>query len=96
MPRARGSHCQRRSTPRRAEVARISRLAVPDLERACVTAMIRVHDADVADFQNQSRAAQEVELQAWVFDTLPLLEDEQDQVHQIAEALGIPAPTSPR
>jgi predicted outer membrane protein len=81
---------------RRAEVDRISRLAVPDLERACVQAMVRINDADVADFQDQSRAAQEVELQAWVFDTLPLLEDEQDQIHQLAETLGVPAPSAPR
>jgi putative membrane protein len=81
---------------RRAEVDRISRLAAPDLERACVQAMVRLQDADVADFQDQSRAAQEVELQAWVFDTLPLLEDERDQIHEVAEALGIPAPPAPR
>ena len=81
---------------RRAEVDRISRLPAPDLERACVLAMVRVHDADVADFKDQSRAAQEVELQAWVFETLPLLEDEQDQIHQIAEALGVPTPIAPQ
>lgn len=80
---------------RQAEVDRISRLPAPELERACVLAMARLHDADVADFQDQSRAAQEVELQAWVFDTLPLLEDEQDQIHQVAEKLGNPAPPSP-
>ncbi len=58
--------------------------------------MVRLNDADVAVFQDQSRAAQEVELQAWVFDTLPLLEDEQDQIHQLAETLAVPAPSAPR
>jgi len=75
---------------RRAEVDRISRLSPPALERALVLAILRLHDADVAEFQKQTQAAQEVELQGWVQDTLPQLEDQQAEIHRIAGQLGVP------
>jgi putative membrane protein len=74
---------------RRAEVDRISKLSPPALDRAIVLVMVRIHDADVADFQKQTQMGQEVELQGWVYDTLPLLEDQQEQIHKIASDLGI-------
>jgi putative membrane protein len=76
---------------RRAEVDRISKLSPPALDRAIVLVMVRIHDADVADFQKQTQMGQEVELQGWVYDTLPLLEDQQEQIHKIASDLGIAA-----
>jgi hypothetical protein len=57
---------------------------------AIVLAMVRLYDADVADFQEQTQMGQEVELQGWVYDTLPLLEDQREQIHKIASELGIP------
>ena len=51
--------------------------------------MVRIHDADVADFQKQTQMGQEVELQGWVYDTLPLLEDQREQIRKIASELGI-------
>lgn len=74
---------------RRAEVDRISRLSSPELDRAFVRAALRTHDADVADFQKQTQAGQEVELQGWVYDTLPVLEEQQGRIHGIASKLGI-------
>ena len=32
---------------------------------------------------------QEVELQAWVWNTLPMLKDQQERIHAIASELGI-------
>ncbi len=78
---------------RRAEVDHISKLSPPALDRAVVLAMVRLYDADVADFQKQTQMGQEVELQGWVYDTLPLLEDQQEQTYRIAGELGIPVRT---
>jgi len=75
---------------RQAEVDRISRLPSADIDRAYIAAILQTHDADVADFQSQTAAGQEVELQAWVYDSLPVLEDHQAQIHRIAEELGVP------
>ena len=47
------------------------------------------HDEDVADFQKQTEAGQEVELQGWVYDTVPRLEEEQREIHRVAAGLGI-------
>ncbi len=59
------------------------------LDRAIILAMVRISDADVADFQKQTERGQEVELQGWVYDTLPLLEEERDEIHRVAAELGI-------
>jgi predicted outer membrane protein len=75
----------------KADIERVSRLSTPELDRAYVLRMLRDQDADVADFDAQARVAQEVELQAWVCDTLPLLEERQDRIHAIAGGLGIAA-----
>jgi putative membrane protein len=80
---------------RRAEVDHISKLSPPALDRAIVLAMVRLYDADVADFQKQTQMGQEVELQGWVYDTLPLLEDQREQIHKIASELGIPVRAGP-
>jgi hypothetical protein len=37
---------------------------------------------------------QEVELQAWVWNTLPLLKDQREQIHALASQLGITARSS--
>ena len=74
---------------RRAEIDRISKLSPPALDSAIVRALIKLHDADAADFQNQTQMGQEVELQGWVYVTLPLLEEQQDEIHRIASELGI-------
>ena len=55
-------------------------------------ALVRTYDADVADFQKQTQMAQEVELQAWVYDMLPFLEDHQEAIHGVAADLGIALP----
>ena len=81
---------------RQAEVDRISRLPSADIDRAYIAAILQTHDADVADFQSQTEAGQEVELQAWVYDTLPVLEDHQAEIHRIAEALGVPLRRPPQ
>ena len=72
-------------------VVRLSKLSSPELDRAYVERALKNQDAEVADFEAQGQAAQEVELQAWVWNTLPLLQEEQEQVHAIAGELGIKA-----
>ena len=74
---------------RRAEVDRISKLPAAEIDHAYLLAMIRIHDEDVADFQKQTEAGQEVELQGWVYDTVPRLEEEQREIHRVAAGLGI-------
>jgi len=76
---------------RRTEVDRISKLSPPALDRAIVRALVPLHDADVADFQNQTQMGQEVELQGWVYVMLPLLEEQQEEIHRIASEPGISA-----
>ena len=78
-----------------ADIERVSRLSTPELDRAYVERMLRDLDADVADFQAQAGAAQEVELYAWVCDTLPQLEEQQERIHALASDLGIPARRAP-
>jgi len=72
-------------------IERLSRLSSPELDRAYVERALKNQGADVADFEAQSSTAQEVELQAWVWNTLPLLQEAQDRIHAIASALGITA-----
>ncbi len=80
---------------RKDEVNRISRLSSPALDKAIVLAMLRLHDADVADFRKQTQAGQEVELQGWVYDTLPVLEEQQVEMHRIAGEFEIAVPAAP-
>jgi putative membrane protein len=75
---------------RRAEIDRISRLPAEELDRAAVAALLRAHAADVAALQGQTRMGQEVDLQAWVSNTLELLEDQQEEIREVAAELGIP------
>jgi len=72
-----------------ADIARISRLSSPELDRAYVERTLRNQNADVADFEAQTPMGQEVELQAWVWNTLPLLKEQQERIHAIASELGI-------
>ena len=72
-----------------ADIARISRLSSPELDRGYVERTLRNQNADVADFEAQTPMGQEVELQAWVWNTLPLLKEQQERIHAIASELGI-------
>lgn len=76
---------------RRAEIDRISKLSPPALDSAIVRALVKLHDAEVADFRNQTQMGQEVELQGWVYVMLPLLEGQQEKIHNIERELGISA-----
>jgi putative membrane protein len=75
----------------KADTERVSRLSSPELDRAYVERMLRDLDADTADFQAQAHVAQEVELQAWVCDTLPQFEEARARIHSLASDLGIPS-----
>jgi predicted outer membrane protein len=78
-------------TAGKADIERVSRLSSPELDRAYVERTLRTQDADVADFEAQTSMGQEVELQAWVWNTLPLLKDQQERIRAIASELGIKA-----
>jgi len=73
----------------KAVIDRVSRVSSPELDRVYVERALRNQDVDVADFDAQTRLGQEVELQAWVGNTLPLLKDEQARIHALASQLGI-------
>jgi predicted outer membrane protein len=72
-------------------IERVSRASSPELDRVYVENALRDQDADVADFEAQSSKGQEVELQAWVWNTLPLRKDQKEQIHALAGQLGITA-----
>lgn len=76
---------------RKSEVDRISGLSAQALDAAYLAALLREHDAQVESFRAQVKAGQEVELLAWVSATLPMLEEQQERIHEIAKALNIPA-----
>jgi putative membrane protein len=76
-------------TAGKADIERVSRLSSPELDHAYVERTLRTQDADVADFEAQTSMGQEVELQAWVWNTLPMLKDQQERIHAIASELGI-------
>jgi putative membrane protein len=73
----------------KAVIDRATRLSSPELDRMYVERALRNQDADVADFDAQTGMGQEVELQAWVGNTLPLLKEEQARIHELASQLGI-------
>jgi putative membrane protein len=77
-----------------AVIERASRVSSPELDRIFVERALRNQDADVADFEAQTSKGQEVELQAWVGNTLPPLKDQQERIHALASQLGITARSS--
>ena len=77
--------------PGKAVIERASRVSSPELDRLYVERALRNRDADVADFEAQTGMGQEVELQGWVANTLPLLQDEQARIHALASQLAIAA-----
>jgi putative membrane protein len=76
---------------RQAEVDRFSKLPIAEIDRAFIAAILKIHEPDVADFQNQAEMGQDVELHAWVYDNLPTLEAEQKEIHRLANELGVAA-----
>jgi putative membrane protein len=76
-------------TAGKAVIERVSRLSSPELDRVYVERTLRNQNADVADFEAQTPMGQEVELQAWVSNTLPLLKEQLERIHAIASELGI-------
>ena len=75
----------------KAVIERASRVSSPELDRIYVERALQNRDADVADFEAQTGMGQEVELQGWVMNALPLLKDQQEQIHALASQLGITA-----
>ena len=78
----------------KAVIERASRVSSPELDRVYVETALRNRDADVADFDAQTGMGQEVELQAWVGNMLPLLKEEQERIRALASQLGITIPGS--
>jgi putative membrane protein len=76
---------------RQAEVDHFSKLPIAEIDRAFIAAILKIHEPDVADLQNQAEMGQDVELHAWVYDNLPTLEAEQEEIHRLATELGVPA-----
>jgi putative membrane protein len=74
-----------------AEVDHFSKLPIADIDRAFIAAILKIHEPEVADLQNQAEMGQDVELHAWVYDNLPTLEAEQEEIHRLATELGVPA-----
>lgn len=76
---------------RRSEVDKLSSLSSPALDPAYVSSLLGKHDEEVDAFRAQARMGQEVELQAWVTARLPVLEEQQATIHEVASGLNLPA-----
>jgi len=46
-----------------------------DFDKAYIDDMVKDHEKDVAEFEKESKAAQDSDLKAWVTKTLPTLQD---------------------
>jgi putative membrane protein len=53
-------------------------------DKAYMTDMVKDHEKDVAEFQKESKDAQDPELKAWVTRTLPTLQDHLKMAKQVA------------
>ena len=53
----------------------LSKKSGKDFDKAYMADMVKDHEEDVAEFQKQSKSAQDPDLKAWVTKTLPTLQD---------------------
>lgn len=67
---------------------RLSKLSGADFDRAFMREMERDHDADVKAFQREAKNAHDADLKAWAGKTLSVIQDHQQQAHQLMASLG--------
>ena len=58
-------------------------LASKDVDKSYMEAMVKDHDTDVKEFENESKSAKDADLKAWIDKTLPVLKEHQKMAHDI-------------
>jgi putative membrane protein len=66
---------------------RLSKLSGDQFDREYMKHMVREHDADVKAFKREAERAKDPDVKSWAGKTLPVLEQHQQQAHQIQTTL---------
>jgi putative membrane protein len=67
---------------------RLSKLSGAAFDRAYMSAMVKDHRTDVAEFQNEASNGHDADLKAWAAKTLPTLQDHLKQAESVDQAVG--------
>ena len=62
-------------------------LSAKNLDKAYMEEMVKDHDKDVKEFEDQSKTATDPDLKAWIDKTLPVLKEHQKMAHDIHSKL---------
>ncbi|HEY2828653.1 MAG TPA: DUF4142 domain-containing protein [Thermoanaerobaculia bacterium] len=62
-------------------------MAAKNLDKTYMEDMVKDHDKDVKEFENESKAATDPDLKAWIDKTLPVLKEHQKMAHDINSKL---------
>jgi putative membrane protein len=66
---------------------RLSKLSGDAFDREFAQQMVRDHDADVRDFDRESKNAKDADLKAWAGKTLPVLKEHQVKARELAASM---------
>lgn len=64
-----------------------------EFDKAYITAMIKDHNEDIAEFRHQANSGTDPDIKAWAAKTLPTLEEHLKMAQDIAKQLGIATTT---
>ncbi len=85
---------QQLSAKDKALKARLSKLSGESFDKAYMTAMVKDHTKDVADFRRESENGQDPEVRNFAKETLPTLESHLTEAKSVAPQTGSAAPTT--
>jgi putative membrane protein len=69
-------------------VDRLSKLSGAEFDRAYMREMQKDHDTDVKEFQTEAKRAHDADVRSWAAKTLPVLQEHQQQAHQLRASLS--------
>ena len=58
-----------------------------NIDKAYMDQMVKDHDKDVKEFEDESKSAKDADLKAWIDKTLPVLKEHQKMAHDIDKKL---------
>jgi len=62
-------------------------MSAKNIDKAYMEDMVKDHDKDVKEFENESKSATDPDLKAWIDKTLPVLKEHQKMAHDINSKL---------
>lgn len=68
---------------------RLSRLTGPEFDRAYMRDMVKDHEKDLADFQNEAANGRNPDLKAWASMTIPMLQEHLQLAKDAQNAAGV-------